>query len=458
MFFFWKLKKKKFQKALEEATEAFKRGNYNQAEKLMKKWSKRGFADASELLYRVLKARSRKAPDRQQKNRLHDEMIQMMIKAAEQGSAECQFQCGLAFEFPDQYQLQIDYPKAFRYYQMGAKQGHNRAINNLGCMYQFGRGVERDMQKALSLYEEAVTAGNPRGHLGVGYMYQYGKGVQLSLYEAKNRFYLAKSMAEEMLYLAKEQNDTEQESQHQRTINEAVTALEKIEVEFACLESRSLKEANPDKAEKELLKLANEGKGRAQFELGLLYDDRKQFALAAKWYKKAGENGLGGGMANLAAIYYFGKGVAKNYKLAFVYFKKAEEMTGNKWAIHMLGRMYEEGYYVKKDYIKAVEMYQKAARQNEPNALARIGYMYEKGFGLPQDYKKAAEYYLRVEDEKIMYVESRLGDLYAKGLGVKKDLNRAIDLMGRAAAQGSQYSKDRLTELNKERMENFQLS
>ena len=131
-------------------------------------------------------------------------------------------------------------------------------------------------------------------------------------------------------------------------------------------------------------------------------------------------------------------------------------MTGNKVAMKMLGKMYENGEYVETDYEKAANWYEKAAAQGEASAAGCLGIFYEEGRkGIRQDYEKAAKLYQQGADAGIMFCESRLAHLYATGKGVAQNYNMAIDLFNRAADKGSAYSKKRLEEIYAERRQQY---
>ena len=52
-----------------------------------------------------------------------------------------------------------DYPEALRWYHEAAEQGHAGAQNNLGLMYDEGRGVTQDYAEAVHWYCKAAEQG-----------------------------------------------------------------------------------------------------------------------------------------------------------------------------------------------------------------------------------------------------------------------------------------------------------
>ncbi|MDI2091739.1 tetratricopeptide repeat protein [Commensalibacter oyaizuii] len=76
-------------------------------------------------------------------------------------------------------------------------------------------------------------------------------------------------------------------------------------------------------------KLANEGNGQAQHNLGVMYQRGigtiQNDAKAIEWYTKAADQGVVRAQNNLGMIYKNGKGVEKNYAKAIEWFTKAAE-------------------------------------------------------------------------------------------------------------------------------------
>ena len=50
--------------------------------------------------------------------------------------------------------------KALEWYTKAAEQGDATAQYNLGACYEYGEGVEQDMEKAVELYRKAAEQGD----------------------------------------------------------------------------------------------------------------------------------------------------------------------------------------------------------------------------------------------------------------------------------------------------------
>ena len=58
-------------------------------------------------------------------------------------------------------------------------------MNNLGLMYQNGKGVEQSDTEAVKWYRKGAEAGNAYAMANLGYMYDWGNGVAQNAEEAK---------------------------------------------------------------------------------------------------------------------------------------------------------------------------------------------------------------------------------------------------------------------------------
>lgn len=101
--------------------------------------------------------------------------------------------------------------------------------------------------------------------------------------------------------------------------------------------------------------LAEQGDGRAQFNLGIMYDrgngvaeDDKQ---AVYWYRKAAEQGHAWAQSNLGLMYLKGEGVAEDYILAY------------KWANLAAAQGYKNAANMKKQLRKRMTRAQIAEAQ-----------------------------------------------------------------------------------------------
>ena len=70
-----------------------------------------------------------------------------------------------------------DYATALKEWQPLADQGNVSAQNNLGVMYQSGKGVLKDEAEAVRWYRLAAEQGYASAQVNLGKMYEFGQGV-----------------------------------------------------------------------------------------------------------------------------------------------------------------------------------------------------------------------------------------------------------------------------------------
>ena len=75
-----------------------------------------------------------------------------------------------------------------RWYTMAAEKGHASAQNNLGVMFERGKGVPVDLVKAAEWYRKAAEKNNPSAQNNLGVLYGKGLGVKADLVTANYWF------------------------------------------------------------------------------------------------------------------------------------------------------------------------------------------------------------------------------------------------------------------------------
>ncbi len=136
----------------------------------------------------------------------------------------------------------------------------------------------------------------------------------------------------------------------------------------------------------------------------------------------------------------------KDYKLAAEWFRKAAD-KGDAKAQYNLGMAYDTGQGVTQDYKQAAEWYRKAAVQGLAQAQNNLGILYKQGQGVPQDNGQAAEWFRKAADQGFAQAQHNLGLAYRDGLGVKQDKFLAIQLLRKAALQGDADAQADLNQL-----------
>ncbi|QBQ64429.1 sel1 repeat family protein [Actinobacillus indolicus] len=284
-----------------------------------------------------------------------------LTELAQKGDSHAQVQLG--YRYDEGIGLKKDHEKAVEFYLKAEKQNNATAQNNLGWAYHQGLGVKQDYTKAKEWYEKAIAnkEGSKKTHAlamnNLGELYREGLGVESNSDKALE------------LYL-----EAEKIRPHSGT----------------------------------------------EFEIGLLYDDKKDYKQAAEWYQKSAAQGDYRAQNNLGNLYRRGKGVAQDYK-------------------------------------KAMELYQQAAAQNNNRAYSNIGDLYAEGLGVKPDDKKAFEYYTKAFEASNPYVYENLVDFYMNGRGVAKDEVKAFQLVLQKAPSYDKFNRffEKYPNFNKDSMKNF---
>ena len=93
-------------------------------------------------------------------------------------------------------------------------------------------------------------------------------------------------------------------------------------------------------------------------------------------------------------IYFWGKGVAKDYERAMAAYKVAAE-AGDAMSQYQVGMMYYDGDGVAVDYEQARAWLEKAVGQDFPDAIGHLGVVYSRGLGMTPSWRRARELYKR---------------------------------------------------------------
>jgi len=153
-----------------------------------------------------------------------------------------------------------NYVEALKWYRLAANQGDAEAQNNLGNMYETGRGVAQNYAEAAKWYRLAAGQGLAGAQYNLGILYDNGHGVTRDYEEAAKWYGLA----------------------------------------------------------------AAQGDADAQYSLGILYDNGTGVAQddteAAKWFRLAADQGYAKAQNNLGVLYTRGHGVPRDYVQAYMWF------------------------------------------------------------------------------------------------------------------------------------------
>ena len=189
----------------------------------------------------------------------------------------------------------------------------------------------------------------------------------------------------------------------------------------------------------ELIKKANEGDAKSQYELANCYLDgdgvKRNEYNAALYARMSADQNYPEGMHLFGYLLFNGTGVSQNQAEATKWWLKAAEQ-GDVNAQYSLGVCYENGYGVEQSYTEAAEWYSKAAEQGNVDAQFNLGVCYEMGEGVEQSYEKAASWYRKAAEQGDANAQFNLGVCYYNGKGVEQSYEKAAEWYRKAAEQG----------------------
>lgn len=112
------------------------------------------------------------------------ENIASIVQKAEAGDVDAQAEIGYLYQYGDG--VEKDSSEAFKWNLKAANQGSPMAQHNLAVMYDEGVDIPEDNLEAIKWYRKAAEQGNPRAQLNLGVMYWRGEGVPKDLERAWN--------------------------------------------------------------------------------------------------------------------------------------------------------------------------------------------------------------------------------------------------------------------------------
>jgi len=270
--------------------------------------------------------------------------------------------------------VKSDYAKAMDYFKKAADLGNREAWRRMGAMYRFGDGTPKDYNKALECYKKAFDMGDAAADFESAEMFLHWDFAGHADY-AKNYLVQAglwgycPAMSEAGYLFMK-----------------GAGSGPKPEVP-----------KNYTNAMRWFTEGSNLGDAACMNGLGLMIgsgfagpvDQEK----ATAWYKASAEGGCDSGMYNLASVFED----KKDYAQALVWYRKAAEKDYPA-ARASLGMFYEHGTGVPRDYSQAMKWYLEAAADHDSSAMAGVGRLYAEGNGVPKDMKLAGQWMTKAAD------------------------------------------------------------
>jgi TPR repeat protein len=178
-------------------------------------------------------------------------------------------------------------------------------------------------------------------------------------------------------------------------------------------------------SDKELKEKAERGDHAAQLELGRIAANNGDYDEAAKWYRKAADQGNVGGQHDLAVLYIYGTGVTQDYAEAVKLFSLAAAQ-GDVESQYSLGLRYLKGDHVTQNFNEAARFFGMAAEQGNADAQLSYGRRFAAGEGVAKDIVQAYKWYV-LADKNGKYGASDVRDSLAKQM-TPEEISQGINL------------------------------
>ena len=444
--------------------------------------------------------------------------VDLYQRAAEMGYAEAQYTYGMAYLKTLHEILPRAAAKAegVKWLQKAAEQGHEKAQLALAKCYATGEGVKKDEVEAFKIYRKAADAGSAEALYELHDFYNLGwsggtvdktkaaealrKSAEMGYVEAQRSLGLhsqhayngqAIDLAEAVKWyrLAAAQGDSSSKAylEHLKDVIPLLEPAEQGDVEAQYKLAHYIADhdeignlsdhSSSDAIRKWLLKAAENGHRAAQVELAESYGyfengnwwitRGNDFAEAAKWYRKAAEQGDPMALGMLGWLYATGRGVDKDLKTAVEWFRKGAAQ-GNAEALFGMGFSVKEGwlepYHEDKDWKTVVDWYVKAADSGMKHELpelenkrdytclqCKIAYMYRNRYNLVRALKDREPYksepmdQYRAEVVKWFRKAAEAGDdeghFELVELAAERDSEAAKDALRQLAENGDDYAR-----------------
>jgi TPR repeat protein len=198
----------------------------------------------------------------------------------------------------------------------------------------------------------------------------------------------------------------------------------------------------------EMLKKAESGDIRAQYAVAAAYfegeDVEKDYAQAVEWFRKAAESGCAESAYQLGWMCDYGCGLKEDTSEAAKWYDKSLALgIEDPFKIKLNAIYIADAYYfgtgeVSKNHPEALRWYRLAVEGGCERAAHMLGNMCASGEGVPKDDVEAARWYQKsIEmDHDAWDSMYKLGLIYRDGTGVPKDSEVAEGLLFRAASKG----------------------
>jgi TPR repeat protein len=160
-------------------------------------------------------------------------------------------------------------------------------------------------------------------------------------------------------------------------------------------------------------------------ELGIYELNRGEFNAAIEQFRPLVLEGYAPAQYQMATIYQHGYGVAKNGMKALKLFELAAEQNYSD-AQFELALIYSEGKLAPQNLKKAYQLTFKAAKKGLASAQFNLAVMFANGTGVKQNDFKASRWYQQAANQNYALAQYNLALLYSEGKGIEKSIEMSL--------------------------------
>lgn len=395
------------------------------------------------------------------------------------GDSNCRYYLGRCYE--KGLGVKNDYVKARKFYDSASRDGNVRAKVKLADLYRRGLGCKKNPEGAMNLYIEAKELGSTDAEMGIADLYLNGEGVAKDEVKAveiytklakrgndkakyslaycyQNGYGIEKNpfMAGHYLVPAAKEGDSNAQcylalcflkgDAVAQNLPKAVYWFKKAATQgnevamfnlAFCMQRGWGMDRSAEGAFDLYLQLAKGGHVKAYYELARCYrlgiGTQTNPVKAYRWVQKGVKLNDPDCLCMMGYFFYDGKPyVRESLKAAYKSFSKAAS-RGSVAAKYVLGQMFNNGIYVKKNNEKGEAYIKEAAEAGYSPALYREGVLAER----EQDYKKAVDCYYKSAQSDYSPALVKMGIISERGEIISRDEDAAFYYFNRAAERGS---------------------
>ena len=347
----------------------------------------------------------------------------------------------------------------------------------IGNMYLSGKGTEQNIEKAIEWFEKAAEQNNPDALYQLGYI--YGAEAYSVLNEEKSNEYYSRALAE---YINAEKDNANANAEcriGRMYVNgmgteangaEGVRWLEKSALNnnsdaayqlYKLYSEGELIESDHERAVQFLEISARLDNPYAQYAFGKLKLDDGDVKESIKWLEQASDKNMPYASYKLGTVYAsdeYGQldeeKSQKFYSKALSDFETVYQENPDDLTAYQIAGMYLSGKGTEQNIEKAIEWFEKAAEQNNPDALYQLGYIYRnENYGV-SDMERSNEFFKLAYERMLNHFADcpngdtayQIGTLFHYGLGVECDIDKAIEWYKKSLELGNQKAQQKINE------------